>query len=263
MNRAITASTPLAARSVSVRIGDSLIVDSVDIDVPAGQVTALVGPNGAGKSTLFDCLSGALPAAGGSIRLHGRDVTRCSQDERSRLGIARTFQHVSVFPTLTVEENLLVGAEHRENLPLLRAMFGGRRRDLPRTPEIVEDVLRRLGLVAQRHRRARGLETSTMRLVELGRALCTRPTVLMLDEPASGLDDAESSRLRDLLLGLAGDGLAIVLVEHDLALVGEVAENLCAMAQGRVVASGPARALLASPELVSLVGGTRSRRSTR
>lgn len=253
----------LSARSVSVRIGDSLIVDSVDLDVPSGQITALVGPNGAGKSTLFDCLSGALPAERGSIRLDGRDVTHHTSDQRSRLGIARTFQHVSVFPSLTVEENLRVGAEHRENLQLLRALFRGRRADEPRTPEIVESVLKRLGLLALRNERAKGLETSTMRLVEIGRALCTRPKVLMLDEPASGLDDAESDQLQALLLGLADDGLAILLVEHDLTLVGEVAQNLCALERGKVIASGRAAELLASADLVSLIGGTRSRRAAR
>jgi branched-chain amino acid transport system ATP-binding protein len=257
------ASPALRAIGVSVRIGESLIIDKVDLDVPAGQITALVGPNGAGKSTLFDCLSSALPAATGTILLNGRNVTHSTADQRSRLGIARTFQHVSVFPTLTVEENLRVGAEHRENLQLLRALFRGRRADAPRTPQIVEEMLERTGLTALRGLPARNLETSTLRLVEIGRALCTKPTVLMLDEPASGLDDSESDRLRDLLSSLAAGGLAILLVEHDLTLVGEVAQNLCAIARGRVVSSGPAQELLASRELVALVGGTRSRRGTR
>ena len=260
---AVPTASALRAIGVSVRIGESLIIDRVDLDVPAGQITALVGPNGAGKSTLFDCLSGALQAATGTILLNGRNVTHSTTDQRSRLGLARTFQHVSVFPTLTVEENLRVGAEHRENLQLLRALFRGRRADAPRTPQIVDEVLERTGLSGLRGAPARDLETSTLRLVEIARALCTKPTVLMLDEPASGLDDAESNRLRDLLTGLADDGLAILLVEHDLSLVGEVAQHLCALARGRVVANGAAQELLTSTELVALVGGTRSRRGTR
>jgi branched-chain amino acid transport system ATP-binding protein len=251
----------LSVRSLCVRIGDSLIVDSVDLDVPSGQITALVGPNGAGKSTLFDCISGALPAAHGTIRLDGRDVTHSSPDRRSRLGIARTFQHVSVFPTLTVEENLRVGAEHRESLQLMRALLRGRRGDEPRTPEIVEQVLARLGLSSLRNKRTQGLETSRMRMVEIGRALCTQPRVLMLDEPASGLDDAESKQLEELLVDLAGEGLAILLVEHDLTLVGAVAQNLCALARGQVVAHGRTADLLGSNDLVALIGGTRSRRA--
>jgi branched-chain amino acid transport system ATP-binding protein len=250
----------LEAVGLRVSVGPTLIVDGVDLSVPAGAVTALLGPNGAGKSTLFDCLSGVRPAARGTIRMDGVSITRTTADARSRRGLARTFQHLSVFPTLTVEENLLVGAEHRARLGLWRAVLRGRRADDERTPDIVEQILRRLGLTSVRDARAEVLSTATLRLVELGRALCTRPTVLMLDEPASGLDDDETALLRDLLPRLAAEGLAVLLVEHDLTLVRQVADRYYAMEQGRVVASGPVADLETNPDVLARVGGTRLRR---
>jgi branched-chain amino acid transport system ATP-binding protein len=252
-------SAGLVASDVVVDVGDSRIVDGVSVAVPPGRITGLVGPNGAGKSTLFDALAGVLAVRSGSITLDDVDVTRASADKRSRLGLARTFQHLSVFPSLTVEANLLVGAEHRSDLGLFRSLLRTRRAGRETTPEIVESALVTLGLVHLRSQRAAALPTATLRLVELARALCTKPTVLLLDEPASGLDDAETAHLRDVLSALAGQGLAILLVEHDLALVRDVADDLYAMAQGHVVATGRARDLLGSADLVALVGGTRTR----
>jgi branched-chain amino acid transport system ATP-binding protein len=256
-------SSGLRARAVSVRVGESLIVDRVSIDVVPGKVTALSGPNGAGKSTLFDCLSGSLPAATGTIVLEGANVTRATPDRRSRIGLARTFQHLSIFPTLTVEENLLVGAEHRGELELWRALFQGRLRERERTPDVVEEILARLGLRSVRDERASALPTATLRMVELGRALCTRPTVLLLDEPASGLDDDETERLRTLLRALSDEGLAILLVEHDVELVRSVADVLYVMQHGCVRESGDASELLSRPEILSMIGGAhlRERRS--
>ncbi|GGV62963.1 hypothetical protein GCM10010294_14150 [Streptomyces griseoloalbus] len=219
-----TAPHVLEARALHARYGGFTALDGVDLGLPAGRVTAVVGPNGAGKSTLFHCLAGTLRPARGSVRLAGRDITRLPAHARTRLGIARTFQQLAVFPTLTVAENVRVGAEQ------------SRRGD----PGAVERTLRLLGLDGPvRARPAAGLPTGTLRRVELARALAAGPRVLLLDEPAAGLDTAEVAALARILKALAADGTALLVVEHDLDLVADLADVVHVMTAGRIVASGP------------------------
>jgi ABC-type branched-subunit amino acid transport system ATPase component len=207
------------------------VLSGVGIRVLPGRVTALVGPNGAGKSTLFHTLAGTLRPRAGRVVLRGRDVTRRSAHVRSRLGLARTFQQPAVFSSLTVAENVAVGAEQ------------GPVRD----PAAADRVLRLLGLDGPlRDMPATDLPTGTLRRVELGRALAGGPRVLLLDEPAAGLDLAETAALVRLLRALAADGMALLVVEHDLGLVGELADTVYAMAAGRIVASGTAADVLAA-----------------
>ncbi|CAL9607337.1 ATP-binding cassette domain-containing protein [Streptomyces sp. Tu 3180] len=214
----------LGARALHVRYGGFTALDGVDLELPAGRVTAIVGPNGAGKSTLFHCLAGTVRPVRGTVRFGARDVTRMPAHARTRLGVARTFQQLAVFPTLTVAENVRVGAEQ------------GRARDAG----AVERTLRLLGLDGPvRALPAAGLPTGTLRRVELARALASGPRVLLLDEPAAGLDTAEVAALARVLRALAADGTALLVVEHDLDLVAGLADVVHVMAAGRIVASGP------------------------
>ncbi|MFD4627529.1 ATP-binding cassette domain-containing protein [Streptomyces sp. NPDC058475] len=220
---------PLTARRLRVAYGGFVALDGVSLDVPPGRVTALVGPNGAGKSTLFHCLAGTLRPSGGQVQLGDRDVTRLAAHARTRLGIARTFQQLAVFPSLTVAENVRVGAEQ------------GRIAD----PGAAERALRLFGLDGPvRALPAAGLPTGTLRRVELARALAGSPRVLLLDEPAAGLDTAEVTALARVLRALAADGMALLVVEHDLDLVADLAHTVHVMAAGRIVASGPADRVL-------------------
>ncbi len=222
----------LTARGLRVRYGGFAALDGVDLDVPGGRVTAVVGPNGAGKSTLFHCLAGTLRPARGEVRLDGRDITRLPAHARTRLGVARTFQQLAVFPTLTVSDNVRVGAER------------GRVTD----PAAVERTLRLLGLDGPaRALPAAGLPTGTLRRVELARALAGAPRVLLLDEPAAGLDGAEVVALARVLRALAADGTALLVVEHDLDLVAGLADVVHVMTAGRIVASGPPEGVLDAP----------------
>ncbi|NUU24162.1 MAG: ABC transporter ATP-binding protein [Streptomycetaceae bacterium] len=229
----------LRASGLVRHFGGLRAVDGVDVAVPPGEVTAVIGPNGAGKSTLFHCLAGAQRPDEGRIRLGDRDITRLADHRRARLGIARTFQVVSVFPSLTVADNLRVGAENRTGAAATARLLGLPDPARGRTRVAVEEALELVGLAEVRDVPCGRLPTGTLRLVELGRALASRPSVLLLDEPASGLDDTETMRLRTLLRGLADDGLAVLLVEHDMELVFGVADTVHVMAAGRVVASGP------------------------
>ncbi|MFE9768994.1 ATP-binding cassette domain-containing protein [Streptomyces sp. NPDC005808] len=224
-----TVHSALRARRLHVTYGGFTALDGVDLDVRPGRITAVVGPNGAGKSTLFHCLAGTLRPAGGRVLLGERDITRLAAHARTRLGIARTFQQLAVFPSLTVAENVRVGAEQ------------GRTAD----PGSEERALRLLGLDGPvRALPAAGLPTGTLRRVELARALAASPRVLLLDEPAAGLDSGEVAALARVLRALAADGMALLVVEHDLDLVADLAHTVHVMAAGRIVTSGPAGRVL-------------------
>ncbi|MFJ9120386.1 ATP-binding cassette domain-containing protein [Streptomyces sp. NPDC102394] len=214
----------LVARGLQARYGGFTALDGVGLEVHPGQVTAVIGPNGAGKSTLFHCLAGTLRPARGQVLLADRDITRLPAHTRTRLGIARTFQQLAVFPSLTVAENVRVGAEQ------------GRVTD----PGAVDRALRLFDLDGPlRTRPAAALPTGTLRRVELARALAGGPRVLLLDEPAAGLDSAEVTAMTRVLKALAADGTALLVVEHDLDLVADLADVVHVMTAGRIVASGP------------------------
>ncbi|MEV6107150.1 ATP-binding cassette domain-containing protein [Streptomyces sp. NPDC051940] len=208
----------LTARGVAVTYDGYRALDGVDLTLTPGRITALTGPNGAGKSSLFHCLAGTRRPDGGTVILDGEDITRAPAHERTRRGIARTFQQLAVFPSLTVEENIRIGAEQ------------GRRRD----PGATARTIALLGLEGVGRHPAADLPTGTLRRVELGRALAGDPCVLLLDEPAAGLDSAETEDLARLLAALAADGMALLIVEHDPDLVSRLAHTVYEMAGGRI-----------------------------
>ncbi|MFF0738696.1 ATP-binding cassette domain-containing protein [Streptomyces chartreusis] len=223
-DEAHTPAPALTTHNLQARYDGFTALQDITLTVPPARITAVVGPNGAGKSTLFHCLAGTHRPAHGQVRLGARDITRLPAHARTRLGIARTFQQLAVFPSLTVAENVSVGAEQ------------GRLQD----PSAVERSLRLLGLDGPvRSLPAAGLPTGTLRRVELARALAGAPRVLLLDEPAAGLDTAEVTALARILKALAADGMALLVVEHDLDLVADLADTVHVMAAGRIVASGP------------------------
>ncbi|MEV6484516.1 ATP-binding cassette domain-containing protein [Streptomyces sp. NPDC051576] len=222
----------LTAHALHARYDGFAALDGVDLVVPASQVTAVVGPNGAGKSTLFHCLAGTVRPSRGRVRLGDRDITGLAAHARTRLGVGRTFQQLAVFPSLTVAENVRVGAEQ------------GRLAE----PAAVERALRLFGLDGDvRSLPAAGLPTGTLRRVELARAFAGSPRVLLLDEPAAGLDTAEVAALTLVLRALAAEGTALLVVEHDLDLVAGLADVVHVMAAGRIVASGPPDHVLDAP----------------
>lgn len=245
----------LETQGMTKRIGAALILDAVDVRVDRGRIVVVVGPNGAGKTTLFNCIAGSQSADSGSVRHRGTDVTGWSSDRLFRHGLARTFQRTSVFPTLTVADNLRVAAENRRRRGTAAGLLGLPDRDTGRVDRIVRAQLAEFGISRSADVRAGNLPSGTMRLVELARALCGQPDTLLLDEPASGLDDRETEAFHDILLRLAGRGMAILMVEHDLGLVRSVADAVLVLAEGRTVASGSTADVLDRADVQSLLTG--------
>jgi branched-chain amino acid transport system ATP-binding protein len=219
----------LAVENVSVSFGGVRALDGVDVDVEADQVTGLIGPNGAGKTTLFNVICGLQALQRGSVSLDGEDITRVKPHRRARLGIARTFQRLEVFGSMSTRDNIRVAAEvHRR--------WAGRQEVSPE--ERADEILDRVGLRAVADDRVDSLPTGLARMVEVGRALASRPKVLLLDEPSSGLSEEETDGFAVLLEGLVDDGLAILLVEHDVQLVMRVSARIHVLDFGQVIAVG-------------------------
>ncbi len=227
----------LDVSDVTVRFGGNLALDDVSLRVDPGMITGLIGPNGAGKTTLFNTITGLQAVDRGRIRLEERDISGMAPFRRARAGIARTFQRLESFGSMTVRENVLVAAE-------LREQAGD-----PDPADFADALLARLDLVDIADARADGLPTGRARLVEIARALATRPKVLLLDEPASGLSESESDELSGLLTELADGGLAILLVEHDVPLVMRVCRRIFVLDFGAILASGTAAEVQADTQV--------------
>ncbi|MDQ1466290.1 MAG: branched-chain amino acid transport system ATP-binding protein [Actinomycetota bacterium] len=218
----------LDASSIAVRFGGLLALDDASLTVEPGCITGLIGPNGAGKTTLFNVITGLQHPTTGRVTLDGRDITDIRPHRRARLGIARTFQRLEAFGSLSARENVLVAAEMRRRWA----------KDEETPAELTQKVLERVGIVAVAEETVDALPTGTARLVELARALATKPRVLLLDEPSSGLDEDETDALGQLLLDLASDGLGILLVEHDMPFVMGTCAHIDVLDFGRIIARG-------------------------
>jgi ABC-type branched-subunit amino acid transport system ATPase component len=249
-----TPSAPvLEAREVVVRFGGVTALAGVGVAVAPGAITGLVGPNGAGKTTLFAVLSGLRRADAGTVRLGGHDVTTATPQARARLGLARTFQQPELFGGLNVREHLVLayrGRHARSRLWTDAFTAGALRRRNPREDQRVDfllDVLR-LGEVA--YQPVGSLPLGTSRLVEVGRALATSPTALLLDEPLAGLGSHEVGRLTDALArAVAEEGTGMLLVEHDVATVLSVCRHIYVLDFGVLIAQGPPEQIRDDPRV--------------
>ncbi|WP_369063034.1 branched-chain amino acid ABC transporter ATP-binding protein/permease [Burkholderia gladioli] len=228
----------LVVEQVRKTFGGLVAVNDVSFEVKAGQIVGLIGPNGAGKSTTFNLVTGVLRANGGSIRFRGERIDGFVSREIVRRGIGRTFQHVKLLPGMTVLENVALGAHLRGSTGIWRSVARLNAREEGRLLAEAAAQIRRVGLEAQMHEEAGSLALGQQRIVEIARALCCDPTLLLLDEPAAGLRYLEKQQLAGLLRKLRDEGISVLLVEHDMDFVMNLTDRLVVMEFGTRIAEG-------------------------
>ncbi|MBU9167853.1 MULTISPECIES: ABC transporter permease subunit [Burkholderia] len=228
----------LVVEQVRKTFGGLVAVNDVSFEVKAGQIVGLIGPNGAGKSTTFNLVTGVLRANGGSIRFRGERIDGLVSREIVRRGIGRTFQHVKLLPGMTVLENVALGAHLRGSTGIWRSIARLNAREEGRLLAEAAAQIRRVGLEAQMHEEAGSLALGQQRIVEIARALCCDPTLLLLDEPAAGLRYLEKQQLAGLLRKLRDEGISVLLVEHDMDFVMNLTDRLVVMEFGTRIAEG-------------------------
>jgi branched-chain amino acid transport system ATP-binding protein len=249
--------TLLEVTGLEKRFDGIVALSNVDLHVAAGEFSAVIGPNGAGKSTLFNCLTGVLKPEAGTMTFDGGDLRGQPASARARLGIARTFQRVELFGGMTVRDHLIVADRaHRRRGALWSDLF---RSSKPTAEELTrcDEVLELVGIGALADDPAESLPLGRARLVELARALTTRPRLLFLDEPSSGLDRNETSEMAAVLRSVCTtSGAAVVLIEHDVPMVADLAETVWVLDYGQLIAHGPTDEVFADERVRAAYLGT-------
>jgi branched-chain amino acid transport system ATP-binding protein len=243
----------LSVQDVHVRFGGVTALAGPSFGVEQGKVCGLIGPNGAGKTTIFNCVSRLYTPHQGRIEFDGQDLLRRQPHEIAPLGIARTFQNLGIVPSLTVRENVLLGAYHRAKANFVTAALSlpSVRREEAELGGEADEILERLDRDHVAGRLAGSLPFGALKRLELARALCGRPRLLMLDEPASGLSHEEVDRLADLLLELRRDyDLTLLLVEHHMAMVMRVSDHVAVLNFGKLIAEGSPSDVQTNPEVI-------------
>ena len=263
------AAEPLSARSkprmgelvlkvdkIRKQFGGLTAVNDISFDIHAGQIVGLIGPNGAGKSTTFNLITGVLSKTSGHVTYRDHDISALPSREISRQGMARTFQHVKMIPDMTVLENVALGAYTRGESGVLSSMLGTNKSEEQRCMKEAQHQLERIGMGNYLHEQAGNLAMGPQRLMEIARALCCDPALLLLDEPAAGLRHKEKQELIKVLRQLQSEGMSILLVEHDMDLVMDVCDHLVVMEFGTLLTQGTPAEIQASPAVRAAYLGT-------
>jgi branched-chain amino acid transport system ATP-binding protein len=248
-----------AAQELAVHFGGIKAVDSVSFDVQPGEVFAIIGPNGAGKTTIFNLISRIYNPTSGKLIFDGQDITQLPPDKIAGLGIARTFQNIELFANASVLQNLLIGRHCHSTvgiIPQLCFLPSVRRAEIAHR-EKVEDVISFLALQRYRDTLIANLPYGVRKIVELGRALCIEPKLLLLDEPSSGLNVEETEVMGFWIEDIKKDlGITVIMVEHDMSLVSSVSDRVMALNYGRVLAMGTPSEVQSDPEVIrAYIGG--------
>jgi branched-chain amino acid transport system ATP-binding protein len=257
--RATAATSLFEARNISISFGGIRAVDDVSFNVDKGEIFAIVGPNGAGKSTIFNLISRIYEPTGGQLVFEGTDITRVPPHTIARRGIARTFQNIELFEHATVLENLLIGRHCRSRPNLISELFftRGVRGEELRHREAVEEVIDFLDLANYREQRISGLPYGVRKVVELARALCAEPKLLLLDEPASGLNTEETEEVAYWIEDIKNDrGITVIMIEHDMSLVSAVSDRVLALNNGRTLALGTPQEVQSNPAVIEAYLGS-------
>ena len=253
----------LDVRDVTLRFGGLTSLDTVSMQMRRGSISAVIGPNGAGKTSLFNCLTGAYTPQEGSAEFRPNDTTThqlLGQQPHvvNRYGIARTFQNIRLFPALSALENVQVGVESRQKSGPIATMLGlpNARRDDRNSVQAAMELLEQVELADKAHTIASSLSYGGQRRLEIARALGTKPSLLLLDEPAAGTNPVEKRELEVLIRQIAGAGVSVLLIEHDMKLVMSVAAHVIVLNFGKVIADGDAQAVQRDPAVIEAYLGS-------
>jgi len=254
---AVMEAVPLRVEKLALSFGGVKVLQDIELAFQPGEVTGLIGPNGAGKTSFFNCLTGLYTPQQGSIRLGERRLEGIAPAGRAALGFSRSFQHVALCPELSVVENVMIGLDRQSGagwldgfLPLARG-----RHERVHNRALALEALTRLGIADLADESPTQLPPGVLRLAEIARAIAGAPRVLLLDEPAAGLNSVETHELAEALKRLRSPGLVLVVVEHDMDLIMEVCDTIHVLNVGRVLASGKPADVRANPEVVRVYLG--------
>ncbi len=246
----------LKVDKIRKQFGGLTAVNDISFDIHAGRIVGLIGPNGAGKSTTFNLITGVLSKTSGKVTYRGHDISALPSREISRQGMARTFQHVKMIPDMTVLENVALGAYTRGESGVISSMLATNKAEEQRFMKEAQHQLERIGMGNYLHELAGNLAMGPQRLMEIARALCCDPALLLLDEPAAGLRHKEKQDLIKVLRQLQSEGMSILLVEHDMDLVMDVCDHLVVMEFGTLLTQGTPAEIQASPAVRAAYLGT-------
>ena len=246
----------LVVDRIRKQFGGLIAVNDISFDIAAGQIVGLIGPNGAGKSTTFNLITGVLSKTSGCVTFRGEDVSALPSREISRKGMARTFQHVKLIADMTVLENVAMGAYTRGSSGVVSSMLRANRAEEQRLMKEAQRQLERIGMGSHLHEQVGNLAMGPQRLMEIARALCCDPALLLLDEPAAGLRHREKQALAAVLRQLQSEGMSILLVEHDMDLVMDVCDQLVVMEFGTLLTRGTPAEVQANPAVRAAYLGT-------
>ncbi len=250
-------STILQVTSLRKNFGGVVALDDLSFEVSEGQLKSVIGPNGAGKTTLFNIISGIYPPSSGQVRFNGKDISSLPPHVVARKGISRTFQNLQLFANMTVLENVMVGRHCRTKVGLLRSALRlpGVVKEEKTTVAAAMELLDFVSLANSAHRGAATLPFGKQRQVEIARALATEPRLLLLDEPASGLNVRETEEVGLLIQKIRDTGKTVVVVEHDMSLVRGISEEVLVLDHGKRIAEGPPRQVQKHPEVLRVYLG--------
>ncbi len=244
--------TLLSTTELTAQFGGLTAVDRVNLTVEEGSVTGLIGPNGAGKTTAFNMISGFLAPTSGSVNFAGREITGLAPHRLAELGMARTFQHTSIFANLTVRENILVGMHLKIDQPFFRTIIGGIK---PVDADTVREIMNLLELADKAEIQAGSLPYGDQRKLEIAIALAVGPRLLLLDEPAAGMNPEEAMRLVGVIRMVQKRGITVLLVEHNMRLVMGVCDRIHVLEHGRKIAEGTPAEIAVNPRVIEVYLG--------